>query len=148
MSLLGDAAVLSGAHSLTDRAMNKLVSLAAHPQAALCHAVPSQSPWGSTAPLVTFLTFFMFSITPDVVTLKKKRSQDNQDPTINASRPRWKPGLLVLAKSLDLSECDYDDEFLPSRTTKRKKKLPHIPDQALTTANINFSLFHHNDQRF
>lgn len=34
----------------------------------LRQAVPSQSPWGSTEPLVTFLTFFMFSITPDVVT--------------------------------------------------------------------------------
>lgn len=37
----------------------------------LHHAVPSQSPWGSTEPLVTFLTFFMFSITPDVVTLNE-----------------------------------------------------------------------------
>lgn len=36
----------------------------------LRHAAHSQSPWGSTEPLVTFLTFFMFSITPDVVTLR------------------------------------------------------------------------------
>lgn len=39
--------------------------------------MPSQSPWGSTEPLVTFLTFFMFSITPDVVTLNEEKKQNN-----------------------------------------------------------------------
>lgn len=39
--------------------------------------MPSQSPWGSTEPLVTFLTFFMFSITPDVVTLNEGEKKNN-----------------------------------------------------------------------
>lgn len=37
--------------------------------------MPSHSPWGSTEPLVTFFTFFIFSITPDVVTLNRKESK-------------------------------------------------------------------------
>lgn len=59
---------------LTDRAMDKLGSLTACGPQLRCHAVPSQLPWGSTAPLLTFFTFFMFSITPDVVTLNKTTS--------------------------------------------------------------------------
>ncbi|EPY83326.1 hypothetical protein CB1_000576068 [Camelus ferus] len=52
------------------RTRNKLnMSSASLASELLHHAVPSQSPCGSTEPLVTFLTFFMFSITPDVVTL-------------------------------------------------------------------------------
>lgn len=36
------------------------------------HAVLSHSPWGSAEPFTTFLTFFMPSITPEVVTLEEK----------------------------------------------------------------------------
>lgn len=132
---------------LTDRAMDKLGSLPACGPQPCCHAVPSQLPWGSTAPLLTFFTFFMFSITPDVVTLNKTRSQVSGDPEpiVGDSRPRWEPGLpgpscVLLARSLDRSECKYGGEFLPSRATLRKKKIPHKPDQVVITANINFSL--------
>lgn len=54
---------------LTKRTINKLSVFFAGPASSvLHHAAHSQLPWGSTEPLVTFLTFFMFSITPDVVT--------------------------------------------------------------------------------
>lgn len=41
----------------------------------LPHAEPSHSPWGAAEPLVTFLTFFIFSITPDVVTLNREKQR-------------------------------------------------------------------------
>lgn len=50
------------------------------------HAVPSQSPWGSTRPLVTFFTFFTLSIAPDVVTLSRERGLVSRKPWA-----RWPP---------------------------------------------------------
>lgn len=62
---------------LTNRTMNKSdVSFDSASSELLHHAVPSQSPWGSTKPLVTFLTFFIFSITPDVVTLNEEENNE------------------------------------------------------------------------
>ena len=61
--------------SLARSTLNKLSVVVDGPASReLRHAGPSQSPWGSAEPLVTFLTFFTFSIAPDVVTLNEKRA--------------------------------------------------------------------------
>lgn len=64
------------------------------------HAMLSHSPWGSAEPFTTFLTFFMPSITPEVVTLEEKREA-------SAIRP-W------TAKSISATAHTHQTTFLTS----------------------------------
>lgn len=99
----------------------------------LHHAVPSQSPGVSTDPLVTFLTFFIFSITPDVVTLNEENKKNWESLSLGAkghrhhstaewftcvgsrNRPAWvwvltplRASCVTSAKSSDLPVLKYN----------------------------------------
>lgn len=92
--------------------------------------MPSQSPGGSTEPLVTFLTFFTFSITPDVVTLNEEKDKEENLSCEGKGHSQHSAGVgvnsdplpaswVTLAKSSDFPVLPCDRKFpLPRMVTR------------------------------
>ena len=105
----------------------------------LHHALPSHSPCGSTEPLVTFLTFFIFSITPDVVTLNEGKNEDNLSLKVKgrlhhstvAARGKgcWLWNQTHLGSNPDpLSACSVSLPESRDLSVLQQKHSPHFPE--------------------